>query len=312
MSEEKPKNEQRPQSNETDGFRFAVTLLAALGTVIYSVYVYLQTTPIDPNWYAIICGFISVALILVGGFLLYILIKGYSLEVQNLTQKDYLPKLASSIYLLSFLMFIMLLAYLLCIFAVIILKIEITELISIAIILITMAAGIVFTFPLLRKNRILIVPFVFCVFIYCGIFLLTVYPSVVDLPPLQGHITVDMESIHHKNGAPIPVMIHITGPNTGLSIFLLKEESDHSLSRIEQIWLKPEGYSDKTESGKFLVGNTLDYGTYNVFINTADLSAGYYELRCERQVYEKKTYGASGFYLVNSSEQSCIGELNTS
>ena len=310
MSEEQ--NEKKPQSNETGSFRFAVTSLAALGTIIYSVYAYLQTTPIDPNWHAIICGFISVALILVGGFLAYILIKGYSLEVQNLTQKDYLPNLASSIYLLSFLMFIMLLAYLLCVFALIILKIEITDLNSMAIMLITIAAGIVFTFPLLRKKPILVVPFVFCVFIYCGIFLLTVYPSVVDLPPLQGHITVDMESIYYKNDAPIPVMIHITGPNTGLSIFLLKEESDHSLSRIEKIWLNPKCYSDKTESGKFLVGNTLDYGTYNIFINTSDLRTGYYELRCERQVYEKKTYGGKSFYLVNSSHKSCIEELNTS
>ncbi|MEA2032864.1 MAG: hypothetical protein U9N41_04685 [Euryarchaeota archaeon] len=309
MSEEQ--NEKAPQSNETGSFRFAVTSLAALGTILYVVYNYLQTTPIDPNWHAIICVFISVALILVGGFLAYILIKGYSLEVQNLTQKDYLPNLASSIYLLSFLIFIMLLAYLLCVFALIILKIEITELNSIAIMLITIAAGIVFTFPFLRKKPILIVPFVSCVFIIVCLFLLNVYPSVVDFPALQGHIIVDMESIYYKNDAPIPVLIHVTGPNTGLSIYLVEEKSDHNLDKIDRInYLEPECNIDKTVSSEksTLIGNALNYGTYSVFINTTNLTAGYHELRCERQVSEKKTYGARGFYLLNSSQQSCIKE----
>jgi hypothetical protein len=42
--------------NETGGFRFAVTLLVALGTIIYAVYTYLQKTPVDPFWYVFACG----------------------------------------------------------------------------------------------------------------------------------------------------------------------------------------------------------------------------------------------------------------
>lgn len=47
-----------------------------------------------------------------------------------------------------------------------------------------------------------------------------VFPCVVDLTLLQGHVTVDMGSIYYKSDAQIPVLIHVTGPNTGLSICL--------------------------------------------------------------------------------------------
>ena len=41
---------EEPTENETGGLSFAVTLLAALGTILYAVYTYIQNTPIDPFW----------------------------------------------------------------------------------------------------------------------------------------------------------------------------------------------------------------------------------------------------------------------
>ena len=154
----------------------------------------------------------------------------------------------------------------------------------------------------------------FFVGILMSVFLLSLlFPLVSHSSPLQGHIAVDMESIYYKNDAPIPVLIHTTGPNTNLSINLSKEESGHTLREIDNITLNPECTSNKTMYGKnsTLVGNALDYGTYNVFIKTSDLCVGYYELMCKRQKY-KKAYGARGFYLLNSSEQSRIGEVTAS
>jgi hypothetical protein len=74
---------EKQQSNETGGFRFAVTLLAAFGTLSYAGYNYLQNTPVDPYRYWFVCRLIAVAVILVLGLLFYILIKGYSMEVHD-------------------------------------------------------------------------------------------------------------------------------------------------------------------------------------------------------------------------------------
>jgi len=167
--------------------------------------------------------------------------------------------------------------------------------------------SIVLVKTLLKKIRLwkilILVVFLASLFLFPTLF------SEVLHSPLQGHVTVDMESIYYKNVSQIPVLVHVTGPNTGLSIYLVKE-SNNTLYHRDNITLIPEhNYSNKAVSGEqsILIGNTLDYGKYNVFINTTDLSAGYYELVCMRWGYEK-TYGVRGFYLLNSSEQSCIKE----
>ena len=311
MSEEQPRNEKKPQSNETGGFRFAVTLLVALGTVLYTVYIYFQNKPVDIYWYSLVCGLIPVALILVFGLLFYILIKGYSMEVQESKQKESLAKWASRIYLIVLLIFTMLLVFILSVFVLVYLdvKTEITtSIIAIGFISFILFFVFIFFLPIFRKNRrkrgiIIFMIFLAVILLWPAIF------SPVLYSPLQGHVTVDMGGIYYKNDAPIHVLIHVTGPNTGLSIQLFQENSNHNLSLNDSITLSPERNQSKTVSGEnsTLVGNALDYGTYNVFINTTNLSAGYYELVCKRQKYEK-TYGARGFYLVNSSRHSVIEE----
>lgn len=313
MSEEQAKN-------ETGGFRFAVTLLAALGCVVYAVYIYFQNTPVDPYWSFFVCALIAVALILVGGLPFYILIKGCSLEVKDPNLKEKLKNSALNIYLWMFVMFIMLLVLVPSFFVLSLIKIKIGYL-SMAILLaiaitISLKIGQFFignhTEKYTSKStyigiRVLVLLFI-CILLSVA----------VQWYLLQGHVTVDMESIYYKNDAQIPVLIHITGQNTGLSLSLAKEELNHNLSQIDSIMLKPEHNPDKTVSGKFLVGNALDYGTYTVFINTTYLNAGYYELRYVRTVYKsqgelkKETYGARGFYLLNSSQHSVIEELNAS
>ena len=102
---------------DAGGFRFAVTLLASLGTILYAVYVYLQNTPVDAFLFRLLCGFIAVALILVFSLLFYLLIKGYLMEVQSDSEdkQDYsklkyrLTKMASQVYMISFFVFTLLL-----------------------------------------------------------------------------------------------------------------------------------------------------------------------------------------------------------
>ena len=310
MSEEQAENEL--QSNETGGFRFAVTLLASLGTTLYIVYNYLQNTPVDIYWYLLVCGLIPVALILVVGLLFYILIKGYSMEVQDSNQKESLVKWASRIYLMVFLVFTMLLVLVLFAFVSIFVFVSAYPEVSygtiiISVIVFGIVFGMVLNLTILKRIQLKSILILAC-FIAFSLLLPTLFSAVL-YSPLQGHVTVDMECICYKNDAPIPVLIHVTGPNTGLSIQLFQENPNHNLSEVCNITLKPERNPSKTVYGEnsTLGGNALNYGTYNVFINTTNLSAGYYELMCIRSGYNK-TYGARGFYLLNSSEQSCIKE----
>jgi hypothetical protein len=339
---------EKPQPDETGGFRFAVTLLAAFGTVSYAGYNYLQNTPVDPYWYWLVCRLTAVAGIFVLGLLLYTLIKGYSMEVQDSNQRVSWAKRASYIYLGVFSIFIMLLLYIFASFFLgYVIKTENSAIKILLSIIIAITAGSVFFLPLLRqsnnskskekeielqiqkegkffvpkaisglhllrkkpKGRILNALLIAEVMLFCFLILLeNLFPTVL-YSPLQGHVTVDMESVYYQNVSQIPVLIHVTGPNTGLSIYLVKE-SNNTLYQRDNITLIPEhNYSNKTVSGEqsILIGNTLDYGKYNVFINTTDLSSGYYELVCMRWRYEK-TYGVRGFYLLNSSQQSCIKE----
>ena len=126
----------------------------------------------------------------------------------------------------------------------------------------------------------------------------------VSNSPLQGHVTVDVDSICYKDGTPIPVLIQVTGPNTGLSIYLSREETKNNLTQIDLInYLKPEHNEKRTVSGNnnsILSGNALSDGRYSVFINTTNLPAGYYEIKSVRpNVME--SYDVKGFYLLNNS-----------
>jgi len=308
----------KPQSNETGGFKFAVTLLVALGTIVYVGYNYVRQTPLDINSYVFFCVLIPPALMLVICLLFYVLFKGYSMEVPDSKQKNQrnrLNDLSSTIYRMSLLMFAMLFIFMLYVTTLVLVSPKIgkfTEWCILFLIIIGIVPSLV-VYWLLNKNKksrlkqksvwINYITPGATVLLLSMLFWLAVFPSVVDFTPLQGHVTVDMESICYKNDTPIPVLIHVTGPNTVLSICLVKEESNHNLEGIDKIkYLEPERNTTKTVSGEnsTLVGNALNYGTYNVFINTTNLSAGYYELVCKRPKYEK-TYGARGFYLLNSS-----------
>jgi hypothetical protein len=107
-----------------------------------------------------------------------------------------------------------------------------------------------------------------------------------------------MNSIYNKNNAPIPIYIQITGANTDLQIELLNESSDHNLTGIAYIILKPED-TDKFSFNKSLSGNSLQNGKYNVFINTSELSKGYYKLKVNIPKYNKTD--AMMFFLIDNN-----------
>ncbi len=132
-------------------------------------------------------------------------------------------------------------------------------------------------------------------------FLGFLYPLVEHSTFTGGRVIIDMNTVYYKSDAPIPVYVHVTGLNTNLSIQLLQESFNHNLSEIDNITLSPERNTNKVTRGENspLFGNTLNHGSYNVFIDTSGLSTGYYELVAKRQNFEE-TF-VRGFYLLNEN-----------
>ena len=136
------------------------------------------------------------------------------------------------------------------------------------------------------------------IFVVIYILMIHSFASVIIMNFMPGDVQIDIGNIHYKNDTQIPVLIQVTGPNTGLSIELLKEQSNN-LSRIAYIdYLEPQ-HNLKISSNNNLVGNTLDFGKYSVFINTTNLTTGYYELKCVRPGYSRCTY--ESFYLLEDN-----------
>jgi MFS family permease len=241
MSEEQTENGTKTQSNKTGGLSFAVTLLGVLGSISYAVYKYFQNNPVSPYWYWLVCGLIPVALILVLCLLFYILIKGFSMEVQDSEHRKYLEKGASLIYQGTFLIFTMLLVLIVFVFFFTYLKIGIVGVVSVFTVSISILVGALLVLPRLKKNpqRICII-LVYMLFVG-GLLWLPLHSAVLLYYPLQGRVTADMESIYYKNDVPIPVLIQVTGPNPDLSIKL------QNSTKVYNLTLKPEHNLSKTE-----------------------------------------------------------------
>ena len=293
---------------QTDGFKFAVTLLAAFGAVLLTVYDHFQGMAIDERSYVFAIKVLSCMILVVFFFVMYIFLKGYYFETIHPIVGD----LARMMYEMAFLLFVSFLVYSF-------LSLVETDLPVIADIVIFIVIGILFLIIIIRlemkaqsyegtsggRMRLALECLVFfCMLLICSNILFPVLYTTLSNSQLQGDAVIDMECINCEGDAQIPVFIKVTGLNIDILINLSKENSDHSLTQIDSIKLDPIHNPDKTSHGEnlILVGNALGYGSYNVFINTTDLTVGYYELSCIR----KDGYAVKGFYILNNRQQSRI------
>lgn len=247
---------------KSNGFEFAITLLVAFGSIGYAIIFYFQNYPVDIKYYGFSVALLSSMLGLVLFLLLYVFIKGASMEMQDpkyTVLKGKTDRFAASIYSVAFLMFLMLFP---------------TIVITIILLIVGVKAD---------SSYSLVMYFLGYIFsLYFG------WPNIVY-----------MDNIYYKNSSMIPVTIQLTGPNTGISINLSKLDSEHNLVQTDLInQLKPNHTYKVTVSGN-LSANSLENGKYIVFIDTTNLSSGYYELNINRIIYEKTAI--KGFYLSNAS-----------
>lgn len=306
------------ENNETEGLGFAITLIAGLGTIIYTTYNYLLNTPIEPALHICICYFISCAFILIIGLFIYLILKGFSIEIQDKKHKKYLNILSSYLYLSIF--SITSFAFIFMGFKVIDIyfknnfNIYVDSYIYVLFILIIYIIFISIIFwPKIRTvkypddlSKIIKIasPFLLCLLLLF-LFWIPLLNYLINDSPLGGEIEVDMQDTYYTNDIQIPISIQITGPDTGLGLFLYRKESS-GLKMVDYIEYLPQDntkYKDKNnlkiESNNTLLASSLGSGKYIVFINTTELTPEYYELMYFRTT--DKMYHSRGFYLLNNS-----------
>lgn len=300
------------EDKESGGFKFAVTLLVALGTILYAAYTYFQNNAIDNNFYVVIIG-ANTLLLIISIFLIgYILIKGYSMEVQDPAKTD-LKNFASYIYSITFQVGVIALLLIIGTFLLII-----TLPYWIATIMVY-SLVVIFSYLFFDKLKLYFLKFlnrlklgglelsnedrkklkkIVVIFFILIVLLVWVFQYTPMLGYMQGRVTIDINNIYHKNGEPIPVSIEVTGRNDFALIELYQLNSTNPIATLE---LETEHNSSKNlnRENSTLIGNAFYSGKYYIFIDTTNLRDGYYELVYTRPRDGYK-YGKS-FYLLNAS-----------
>ncbi len=100
-----------PEKTKSDGYKFAVTFIIAISSIIYTIFNYFQNAAVINSSFIIICAFVSIGIIIAGGFLLYILIKGFAMEVEDQNHLEHLNKIANQIYQSTIILFFILIIY---------------------------------------------------------------------------------------------------------------------------------------------------------------------------------------------------------
>lgn len=321
------------EEEKNSGYKFAAAFLVATGSILYVIYDYIQNSPVSGHWYFVTCALIAGTFFSILGFLSYIFIEGYLVVVRDHIHAEDLNKIGTFLYKYSLLFIIFFIPG--SMLVILMDTYPIIEKIFLVIsyfiiVLFVIIAIIAIIFIILKKtkhkkpkpptdqsrpftkrlklHKDVLLPIVWGVALFIFV---CIVGFIASWPPFQGHVTIiDMESVHYKNDTQIPVLIQVTGPNTGLYAFLYKKlpgnlsniSDIYSIGPIEPIFVDSESnIGGNIESNNVLVGSYLGNGKYSVFINTTNLTTGYYELACLRRVFYEKTCESKSFYLLTRS-----------
>ena len=348
------------QSNKAEGFKFAVTLLVIFGYFFYNIYNYFQNEVVSLFVFVTIGILFSAITFLIIGLILYILIKGYSMELRGSVRKQNLNEIASMIYSFIFLIFIIFITYSLGFIILSYYFIEVGEIPSIFnlfLVLIIYGFSIAFTSPpspkifsnIIQKfgnidlfqlikeindqnikkyfkttfslnflyyiceyisNKMVKYIPIFIMTTFALIFIINVSPQIIiNSQIFAGSTNVDIENLHQKKDMMIPVQIQVTGIDFPISVELFKVEPNNSrpvaiinhlgtqLDNPNENYRRIFGNVSNFKNDNCLLGNALGSGKYILFINTTNLTIGYYKL----EVNNGQTTSGEGFFLLDNT-----------
>lgn len=303
------------KDSKNDGsFVFAISLIVASLTLTYNIYVYLCNNFITYSTFFIVFTSFFIILVIFVSMSLFILMKAISLEVNSLRGKKELETYATSCYLIGFLAGTFYLIYLFasCVSKVVfdifsyLLNIPNTSpTLLYAYIIIVIITFIIFSylFKYILKNQIkelrhnilkeINISIVLIIFFLVIIFLLTtlIYIQV-------SFVTIEADDIYDNKSEQIPIDITVTGFSRNyVTVNLSKADIKDNLKLIDSLNMNNNSDPNKVVSSEYLIGNNLDFGKYKVYINTTNLSEGYYELSVSTK-YSKTSMKTNSFYLV--------------
>lgn len=308
------------KNDENGEYKFVIAILAGTISFLYTSFSYIQNTAINAFEYLSLCALISLALIILIVYFIYFIFKGFSMELKG-ENHEQIKNIASKIYLINFFIcatfLIILVVVLVIINSIVLFKnsllfytlmtISLTVFVLISIYCMSSKFQIdgdldnfmIGALNITLTKILLIFAFIFILWVILFIF--------IGVQSHQGNIEFDMDKIYYKNDKQIPVLMKITGPDTYFTIGLYHDNSNDLI----QIWnirnLGPNYFKDlKTTnfiSSDSAVASSLGSGKYNIFINTTNLTTGYYQIKCSRQSYGKDSY-EYGFYLLDYKNES--------
>lgn len=326
------------ESKITDGFKFAIISITAIAYFINFILNKIENTAIDPDIYlffifAITCSFVSLLYLF-----LYILIKGFTFELNDTPERIFLQCMASEIYVLAFYITILNVSIYLSTYLIVLTEFKYVIFFNLIVFIILSSAyswsksenlilkeanykkklkqkfvkeknihpfsnnlnKLSYSFMRKVKHYPLLFRIIFLMFHskekterkkidkFVNILTVTTFISFFIFIPsyllTPGSVIIDIQNIYSKNDLVIPVSVQVTGPNENISIEILKENSNHNLIAIDNISLRPNQDQDKITHGEnsTLLGYAIDYGKYTVYINTTNLTSGYYHFTCLR------------------------------
>ena len=281
----------------SDGFKFALTIIASAATILIVLISYLKKNPQPWEFAIVLFSVMVLCIILILSFLLYIFLKGLSFEAPS-QSKDSITKIASKLYTVIY--------YCLTISFPLIVYLSLFAVLE----------------DYFLKNTYIFIGFTAIIFVVVGYYIKKISPvkfpwwvpyiilglSIViwlvltsfamALFAYDNPIDVDAKEIYYYDDI-ISINLKINdGINNNISIFLMQESSNNTLQEIDKLYILYLEENNKTFHGYRMLGTSNHYGKFTVYINTENLTTGYYELIVSKELgflYSKK-----GFYFISN------------
>jgi len=280
------------KNEDSNGFKFALTIIISAATIFITLISYLQNNPLPLEFALIVFSTMSLCLILILIFLLYVFLKGLSFEASS-ESKDFITKMASIMYLFNYYFIIIYLPLVVACLIFIIMK---SNNIFIFAIILFLESLIIWYFnsklsPIKLPRFLIFILFISCIFIWVISSAITTVLFQYDNPT-----EIDVKDIYHDVDI-IPINLKIKdGINDNISISLMQESADNSLQEIDSFRIL--FLDNQTYHGKRMFGNSNNYGKYSVYISTNNLTTGYYELFVQKEEFLNYP-SKKGFYFIN-------------
>lgn len=278
---------------KSDGFKFAVTLILAFSSAGYKIYDYVENNPVSDNLYVLFRILIPISFTIIG-LILYIIIKGISLEIKDPVYKKKLENKSSFIYISTFKLLIFYALYhLICYLSInekFLSKIVTPHFDQEAWPLVQLISGMLvfsYVYPkivglnyLKKVDSFFVAYLSFVLAVTC----LSCLGTIISPCFFTGDIKVEMEDTYYIDDKHIPIDLVNTGYNGDITINLTDNKTD-----IDSITLYPEKNRNELVFSKYLHSSTLGYGKYKLYINATDLTKGSYELSVSEE-FQKNSW----------------------